>query len=271
MSTSLDQNAIEQVTALAVANAKLPGTDVPIAVIPAGYKVEALESFNKTRTFFNRMYATHLIPDFVRYVDQYADKTDKPQCFVSHVNFSAYLAFDKGTPEKPLSASHSTTLTLEKTAEYTALNNIVNVQLTQRELADFIEDFTPNIRAFHNNEELDLGKAVAAVRAITIESAQSQTSVIGDMSSSGSLLEQVEARAAQHVLPTSFEFDCTPYHGLCGHVARLRVSVLTGGDKPRLKLRIMSEGQYRETIVNNFTDILNEKLSNTVDVFIGNV
>lgn len=48
-------------------------------------------------------------------------------------------------------------------------------------------------------------------------------------------------------------------------------TLLTGGDKPKLKLRIMSEGQYRETIVNNFTDILNEKLSNTVDVFIGNV
>src|SRR5690606_13338377 len=137
------------------------------------------------------------------------------------------------------------TLTLKPTAAYTALLAAVGQRLDQQQLAEFLEDWAPNLTACAGDEKLNTAQAITGIRKMTIKATSQRDSTVGDLNHARSAMDEIEARS-QETLPTRFEFTTVPFEGLQPATITLRLSVITGSDAPVLKLRWVAEEAQRE-------------------------
>lgn len=84
---------------------------------------------------------------------------------------------------------------------------------------------------------LKLPRAVASIRRITIAAKKEVTSSQDSFKGARTALEEIEAKSEEEMF-AGFRFACHPYHGLNQRSFEIRMSILTGGDAPKLVLRI---------------------------------
>lgn len=243
--------------------------------LPENVKVESLERFMPNRRRYRGNMATTQIDQFAEYTNTTAAETLEGQdaltvpCFVDPENMTAKVFFDLGTVEKPGHGDHTAQLDLPKTAAFQELLGKNGRPLDQKELAEWLEDWAPQLTVTaENGEPLNLPAAVGAVRRITIGATAESTNEESTFGGRRSSMSEIEAKN-RDTLPAFIEFTCEPYHGLDERTFRLRVSLITG-EKPRLVMRIVRLEHHQEEMAKEFREHLVHSLDgNLVDTFVG--
>ncbi|NNA48583.1 YfdQ family protein [Pseudomonas lactis] len=265
---SLTKEAIQLITDTALeATGKKLETLVPTVVLPESAKIVDLERFQAGRSRFRGTYSTHSLADFSAYVVERAALGARG--FIDQDAMSCVLLFNLGTADVPGHADDRAVLKLKPTAGYTAAQQIGGRGISQKDLSDWIEDWhqylTPVDEA---GNAIPVAKAIAAVRTITIKASSESETTVGETSASRSAMDQIEARSKE-TLPVSLQFSTIPFEGLTEQVITLRLSVITSGAVPVLKLRWVGEEVQREDIAQEFKSVLQEKIGESAALSLG--
>lgn len=255
---SMDKSAIQQIQDSAnipelvkqlknIGNAE---TATPLVFVPDSMSLESLEKYMPIAARFRLHLKTGSLPDFISYNNAYADAD--AQCFISAKNMTANTIFDLGTVTYPLHKEHKATLQLEKTAAYQAVCDVDGLRMGQKDAAEFVEEWADNIKTTSKSgEEMTTVQAAAKLRDLTITQAREVNSKVHDFGVSMSAMETIEAKD-QDLIPGELLFTCAPYNSFESRAFKLRVGMLTGGDKPEIKLRILQVEAIKEIISEEF-------------------
>lgn len=241
-----------------------------LVVLPDSVSLQSLERYQPMRDRFRGALKTQSLRDFSKYVERHNDTGmgETPGGFIDQDAMSATVIFNLGTPDEAGHGDDRATLALKPTAAYTAVQTIVGKTLSQQALAEWIEDWAPHITATAGNETLSNPAAISGIRKMTIKATSQRDSSVGDFSASRSAMDDIEAKS-QETLPTAFLFQLIPFEGLAGSVINLRLSVITGEDKPVLKLRWVGEESQREDFAREFKAVLESEVGGFVPLTIG--
>lgn len=271
--SQLNGEAIQEVKKLVLSSAHLgdlQGLACPTALLPDDVSIVSLEHLSLERFRFRGNMITTSIEDFVRYSVGYASEEEKARCFIDADNMVARSIFNIGTLDNPGHADNAASIKLKKTAPFRALLGINGDHLSQKQIAEWLEDWSGYLVAFDaEGNTLDITKAVQAVRRVTIQQTNAADHEDGDFSGKKSLMQSIEA-SSKDVMPVAFEFKCVPYEGLDERAFSLRNSLLKSGE-PVFVLRIVQLEAQEEAIATEFRDLLIGKFaSKPVETFIGN-
>lgn len=259
-------------TQLVLEHAKTATSEAPQIVLPVGYELTNLESSMKFRQHYRCGFETDSVTDYINYVEMFDVEGSK--CFINSEYMNAKTIFDMGNVEKPGHQKHHAKLGLNKTAAYESLLNINGRKLDQKVLSDWLEDWKEVISVVGiDGEALTAMQAAAAVRKITIEASRKMENEVGDFNAHMSAMEKIEATSSM-VMPSMVEFTCKPYRDLKERKFTLRVSILTGGDKPVLVMRLLQLEAIQEEITEEFKALIVDSLKDkecVTKTFIGNV
>ncbi len=270
----LSKEAIQHIESQAVIAAAKPITidgGATVTVLPEGIRLQPLEQFQPLRDRFRGAMATHSIQDFANYVagheiDEAA--TVEQRGFIDQDAMRATVIFNLGTPGAAGHGDDTATLTLKPTAAYAAMQGIVGKPHSQQALAEWLEDWLPNLQAKAGEADLPMLQAINAVRRMVIKATSQRDSNVGDFSSSRSAMDEIEAKS-QDTLPSAFIFTTVPFEGLQPAHITLRLSVITGRDEPMLKLRWVGEEAQREEFAREFKAVLEQEVGGFVPLTIG--
>jgi uncharacterized protein YfdQ (DUF2303 family) len=273
-----DKSAIEAITEAAAITAASEATSSAFARhqvvhLPEQFKTHDLEAFLPGRRRARGTMSTELTPDFAKYVEAHAEPGTT--VFVDKASMKAVAVLNLGIPSLPGHADNKATLALKSEAAYDALLSIANGQAkSQTAIAEWMEDWAHLIDCFTENEsgivDMSTSKAIAAVRNITIEAARKVESQESQLSASSSAFESVKA-SSKHQLPVFIHVSLEPYLGLGKRMFRLRLGILTGGDKTTVVLRVIKMEEHQQEMAQEFAAIVNLALEHTAHpVLIGN-
>jgi len=265
---SLTKEAIQLITDTALeATGKTLHTLVPTVVLPDSSKVVNLEQFQAGRSRFRGAYSTHSLADFSAYV---ADRAaPDARGFINQDEMSCVLLFNLGTVAEPGHADDRAILKLKATAGYTAAQAIGGRGISQKDLSDWIEDWHQYLTPVdEEGNAIPVAKAIAAVRTITIKATSESETTVGDTGASRSAMDQIEARSKE-TLPVALQFRTIPFEGLTEQQITLRLSVITSGVQPVLKLRWVGEEVQREDIAQEFKAVLQRNIGDATTLSLG--
>lgn len=238
-----------------------------VVALPDSFHVEDLDKFQPTRRRLCGTLCTSNEQHFVGYCQQNKEAgaivtIDADEMLaVAHLNF--------GTAKAPGHADNLAKLNYQKTAEYQALLQMVGRNVSQRELAEFLEDFVHLIKCFDDaSNEITLGHAVAAVRKVTIESLSNTDSEVSSLQESRSTFESIKASSKQP-LPTRISFTCTPYFGLPERKFNCRLTVAVGEKAPRMGLTLIHRELHKQEMAEQAVQQLSAALGSEMPVYVG--
>jgi uncharacterized protein YfdQ (DUF2303 family) len=275
---SLDKDAIRELQREAL-QANIHGAmaaGVRELAIPKDWSLQNLDHLFNGPLHFKYTFSTHLPADFCRYIAAMGGM-GSGHLVIDVDDMESRLVFDQGTPDQPGHGLHKAELRLRPTAAYHAMP-AHPTSFTQRELADWLEDWAPHLTAYDSDgEELPIRQVVAAVRSIDIEAMSKQSSHVQDLGEQQTLMTSVEAKS-KHVLPSGLKMTLVPYYGLPESDVYLRLGLRTGTSTPTLtlapcQLEALREswGQQLHTVL---VDHLNTELpdaTGALQVFIGSL
>lgn len=265
---TISKEALQYIGDLALAGAakSLP-TNTPVALVPDSSSVVDLEKYQSGRSRFRGTYATHSLADFGAYVVERA--APDARGFIDQDAMRCVVLFNIGTPENPGHADDRAMLALKATAAYAAVQAVTDTNLSQKQLSDWIEDWSQHLAAVsEEGENMSLAKAIAAVRTITVKARSESDHSVSETSASRSAFDAIEA-SSKETLPAWLLVQLTPYEGLGTHEIKLRVSVITSGSAPVLKLRWVGEETQREAIAQEFKDYLAKSVQASAKLALG--
>jgi uncharacterized protein YfdQ (DUF2303 family) len=265
---SLTKEAIQLITDTALeASGKALATQTPTIVLPEGCQVVTLEKWQAGRSRFRGIYSTHSLADFGTYVADRAISTAKG--FIDQDEMTCTLLFNLGNDLAPGHADDRAVLRLKASAGYKAAQAIGGRAMSQKDLSDWIEDWHQYLKPVDDEgKEIPVAKAIAAVRTITVKATSESETTLGDTSASRSAMDQIEARSKE-TLPAALLFSTIPFEGLTEQQINLRISVITSGAQPALKLRWVGEEVQREDIAQEFKTVLQEKIGTNASLSLG--
>lgn len=264
----MDKTAIELIQNTAIAAAAMEaGKGLDVVALPQGLALASLEPFQKQRSRFRGTFTTGSLDDFVEYVGSRGG--EGTVCFVESQRMAARAFFNLGTEQNPGHGDHIAVLSLEATAPYKATQAVNGVKMSQQQLAEWLEDWNAFLSASDvDGNNIEMRRAITAARRITIEAIRKEEHTTENMRASRSAMEDIEAKSKDG-LPAEFHVRCEPYLGLGDMVLRLRLSVLAGGDKPALIMRIVQYEALQEEMAERFKDRLTAKLGDTAKTLVG--
>lgn len=265
---SLTKEAIQLITdtAIQAAGVKLE-TDAATVVLPEGCQVISLEKWQVGRSRFRGIYSTHSLADFSAYAADRAIPTAKG--FIDQDEMTCTLLFNLGDDLDPGHADDRAVLKLKASAGYKAAQSIGGRAMTQKDLSDWIEDWHQYLTPVDDEgKAIPVAKAIAAVRTITVKATSESETTVGDTSASRSAMDQIEARSKE-TLPVALQFNTIPFEGLTEQQITLRLSVITSGAQPVLKLRWLGEEVQREDIAQEFKTVLQAKIGDAAALSLG--
>ncbi|EMK5833861.1 DUF2303 family protein [Citrobacter sedlakii] len=270
--SQVDSGTFKQVKDLVLSGYHLNdinGLACPTALLPEDTRVESLERFSLERFRFRGAMSTTSIDDFARYSKGYASAEEPARCFIDADNMTARSVFNIGTLDNPGHADNVASITLKKTAPFRALLGIDGDRLSQKQIAEWLEDWSDYLTAFDaNGETMTIAQAATAVRRVSIQQINQADHEDNDFSGKKSLMQSIEA-SSKDVMPVAFEFKCVPYEGLEERRFKLRNSLLKSGEACFV-LRIVQREAQEEAIANEFRDLLISKFDgDSVETFIG--
>jgi uncharacterized protein YfdQ (DUF2303 family) len=265
---SLSKEAIQLITDTALqASGKELETDTPAVVLPEGCQIVTLEKWQAGRSRFRGIYSTHSLADFTAYTAGRAIPAAKG--FIDQDEMTCTILFNLGDDADPGHADDRAVLRLKASAGYKAAQAITGRAMSQKDLSDWIEDWHQYLTAVDEaGQAMGISKAIAAVRTITVKAASESDHTVSETSASRSTMDQIEARSKE-TLPTSLLFSVVPYEGLTEQQIQLRLSVITSGSQPALKLRWVGEEVQREDIAQEFKAVLQDKIGATAYLVLG--
>ncbi len=237
-----------------------------VTALPEDFKVRDLENYLPFRRRPRGTMATRIIAAFAEYAMAHAG--DGATVFVDPADMTATAVLDLGSVESPGHADNKAKLTPNKTADYAALLQITAGPRSQQDVAEFLEDWAGQVLCFNGADEIKAPLAIAAVRKITIESAQRVESEEQSLSATRSAFESIKA-SSQDPLPTTIYFACQPYADLAERTFVLRLSILTGEKTPKLVLRVQKLDTHAEEMANELVERITDAIGPELPVLVG--
>jgi uncharacterized protein YfdQ (DUF2303 family) len=229
-----------------------------VVALPNDFAVHDLEKMLANRRRQRATVNTTSLAGFQSYVE--AQHEEGAMVFVDPIKMQATAVLNAGTPEAPGHADHVCVFSPPKTAAWAALSGILGQRLNQRTLAEFFEDWAPHISAWSQpgGLQLDLPKAIAAIRKVTIESVRKAETEQSQLSQSASTFESVSAQSSLP-LPRWTVFTCTPYADTtAARRFELRLSIITSEKEPMLTLRLAKAEQHAEEMGRDLLSLCHE-------------
>lgn len=260
----MDATAIKQIQDTAadvIRQNQLAVTQTPVVALPESVKVHNLEPFHGLRSRFRGAFSTADAESFATNVGAWDGSAP---VFVDARAMSATAIFNLGDLEQPGHADHTAALKLDSTAAFKALTEANGEHRSQRELAEWMEDWAEFITV----PGLDIKKAIAAIRRVQISATATEETKVADMSESRSTLEQIDAKSGDAQLPSLLTFTCEPYHGLPAHSFECRIALIRRQNTSLLVLRIRRLEHDREQIARAFKELIATKLPQA-SIFVG--
>ncbi|MFK0090683.1 DUF2303 family protein [Pseudomonas sp. NPDC090755] len=265
---SLSKEALQLIVDQAlVAAGKSLDTSTPTVLVPDSATVVDLERYQAHRNRFRGTYTTHSLADYTAYVVERSAPAARG--FIDQDNMSCIVLFNLGTPDQPGHADDRAMLRLKASAAFAAVQAVCGQSLAQKTLSDWIEDWHQHLTATdENGASMSIAKAIAAVRTITVKASSESDHAVSETRASRSTMDQIEA-SSKETLPAWLDFKVIPFEGLGEQVIRLRVSVITSGSQPVLKLRWIGEEAQREDIAQEFKSVLQDKIGSNAVLSLG--
>jgi uncharacterized protein YfdQ (DUF2303 family) len=266
----MDKSAIEtlqQARQIEQANQALaplmPEGSNKVVALPENHKLHNLESYQANRYRYRGTMCTESISAFAEYATSHNQKG--ATCFINAEIMNAQLIFNIGEKYAPGHCDHTAILGLEKTAPYSALLGIINKRQTQKEIAEFIEDWRDFITCFTeedeegNRQQIRLPRALHSVRNITIEAKAVSSNEERTFGATKSAMESIDV-SKENLPPAIINFTCQPYADLNERTFSLRLGVLTT-NPPGVTLRIVRQEQIGEEMAEEFKALLEVRLN----------
>lgn len=229
-----------------------------LVALPSDFQVHDLEHCLPHRRRARGTMTTEALASFADYFTTHAETG--ATVFVDKDAMKAVGVLNLGDSAKPGHADNKAILALKSVPAFDALRKIANGQAqTQAAVAEWVEDWQDLIKCYSHPDGEELGqqvangRAIAAIRAITIEAARKVESEEGQLSASRSAFESVKA-SSKHTLPTHIYFKTVPYVGLAERTFVLRLGILTTGDKTSIVLRPVKMEEHQQAIAEEFAD-----------------
>lgn len=262
----LSKEAIQHIEANAIAAmGTMPRQQVPTIALPKDMAVHNLERFAEQRARFRGEMLTASIADFASYVLHHGEANTA--AFIDQERMACRAFFNLGTQANPGHGDDTAMLLLKPTAAYSAVLAIAGKLLSQRELAEWMEDWAHCLQVRAGEEVLAVAAACAAVRNITIKAGSERTHTEHNFGAARSAMDEIEAKS-QDRLPTELVVVTEPYDGLLPQSIVLRLSVITG-EKPQLKLRWVREEAQHEEIAQDFKRVIQQEVGGSAIVTLG--
>lgn len=262
--------ALQESAAIAQAGLQLvdSANTKDVIALPSDFKLHDLEQYLPNRRRARGTMVTSVLSSFADYSKAHAEVG--ASVFINPDSLRAVTVLNLGTPTVPGHTDNRVTLELEKTAAYKALTGIANgTGRSQKEVAEFLEDWQDHVKCFDDSGEIKTSKAIAAVRKITIESMRKMESEEQSLSASKSAFESIQA-SSKEPLPTVIYFQCEPYAGLDSRLFVLRLGVLTGETTPKVNMRIVKAEQHQEEMAKELAEkITLQLLGDAIPVLLG--
>lgn len=239
-----------------------------LVALPSDFRTHDLEQYLPHRRRARGTMSTECLGSFAEYFKTHAE--GGATVFVDKDAMKAVGVLNLGSAEYPGHADNKAVLTLKSLAAFDALRKIATGQAqSQAAVAEWIEDWQDQIQCLYKPDDhdaignvLSIGKAIAAIRAITIEAARKVESEEGQLSASRSAFESVKA-SSKHMLPTLIVFKTAPYVGLQERIFNIRLGILTTGDKTTIVLRTVKMEEHQQAMAEEFADIVAAELRAT--------
>lgn len=265
---SLSKEALELIQEQTIAAV---GRDVPtlgpVVIVPQNFNVVDLERYQEGRNRFRGTFSTHSLADFSAYLVERAAPAARG--FIDQDAMSCVVLFNLGTPEEPGHADDRAVLRLKASAAFAAVQAVCGQNLAQKTMSDWIEDLNQYLSATdESGAVMSIAKAIAAVRTITVKASSESDHAVSEIRASRSTMDAIEA-SSKETLPAWLDFKVIPFEGLGEQVIRLRMSVITSGSQPMLKLRWLGEEAQREAIAQEFKQVLEEKVGESAQLALG--
>lgn len=242
---------------------------LPVA-IPGNFALADVEKmvapYRATRRRLSGCLKTPNEAHFIAYCR--ANKQPGAMVSVDAQDMSAEALLNFGTTEAPGHADNRAKLVYHQTASFQSLLRVNKRDLSQRELAEWMEDNTGELECFAETGAIATGHAIAAVRNIDIDAIAKVESSVEQLSESRTAFENVKA-SSKSPLPVRIYLTCEPYIGLPPRTFVCRVSIATGEKAPRLRLSIINLEQHQQEMAQEAVDQITEALGNDMPVYIG--
>lgn len=232
-----------------------------MAVLPGNHQLVSTEKYQKLRNRYRGQLKTDSLNGFADYVNTFNDDpgAEQAKLFVDKQEMNAIAFFNLGTHDLPGHGDHTALLLMNPRAEYKSAVAMNGKAPSQRDLAEWLEDYAPYITAFDaNNEAMTSAEAAYAVRNLTIGTTSQVESNQGNTGHAMSAMEAVEAKS-RGKLPTSLTFTCIPYDGMNEQVLTIRLVTAGQKDGPMFRTRIVGYEVLQEQIATDFCLLLAEK------------
>lgn len=238
--------------------------------LPSDFKTHDLEHLMAARRRARGHMQTHSIDALAQYIEQHHE--EGAMVFVDSDAMAATCVLNLCADNYPGHADNLATVTLKRSAAYTALLDANNRIKPQKDAAEWLEDYASFITCLTDVDgelkEIPTKTAVHALRHLKQDASRTVESKVGSLSASTSALDQVAVSSSESI-PTFVAFHCTPYLGLPSRSFTVRLGILTG-DKPGVVLRIVNPEQHQEEMAQQLADAVRAAVpQNTATVVLG--
>ncbi len=261
----MDKSAIQEIASMA--KITQPKTFTPTLARHTSTELINIEQYQEARSRFRGTLRTQSIDDFCFY----ATTQSQAAVFINAADMEAKAFFNLGDEKQPGHGDYNAELRLKTTAPFRQLHMIIGNKMNQKTAAEWIIDWRDHLVAVDESDNPieSISNVIAAIRNIKITANRSSEHTEGNLKSSRSALEDIEA-SSKHQIPAGFKFTCTPYEGLSSREFYLRLSIHTTGDAPTIKLNVTMLEAAEEAMANEFKELLEVKLTeDSVDVIVG--
>lgn len=263
--------AIDQAGAISTANQSIELSlhhSTGFVTLPSDFKTHDLEHLMASRRRARGHMQTHSIDALAQYIEQHHEKG--AMVFVDSDAMAATCVLNLLAEDSAGQADNLATVTLKRSAAYTALLDANNRVKPQKDAAEWLEDYGAFIACLDDDgKEIPTKTAIHAMRHLKIDASRAVEAKVGSLSTSTSALDQVAVTSA-HSIPTFLNFTCLPYLGLPYRTFVLRLGILTG-DKPGVVLRIINPEQHQEEMAAQLAQAVRAAVpESTARVVLGN-
>lgn len=231
-----------------------------VLALPKDFAVHDLEGYLVQRRRQRGAVQTPVAASFAAYVHSHAE--NGATVFIDCTAMSATAVLNLGTPGAPGHADNTATFAPPPLAAYQGMRTVADgVSKTQQRVAEWMEDWQDLITCLDaDGTQIPTGKAVAAVRRITIEAMRKQESEVAQLRSTTSTFEDIQAKSVEPI-PARIQLQCVPLHGLPQRTFALRLGIVTGEKQPGLVLRIVRLEDHLEGMARDIEELVKRELS----------
>lgn len=262
--------ALSQHSCLDAANFIGAGCSIPAVIMPSERQVASLEHLLDSPVFHRVTYNTERLDDFCRYVGN--ARRDGTAVFVKPDGSGAQAIIDFGDHDHPQWQRHKAGLNMKHTAEFAACLGINGKAMTQRQIIEWLEDWG-HIASGVNaaGESLTVPRIIAALRRIDLKASRAASHEDRNFGATRTAMEEIEASSGDGAMPDIIKIVCQVYPCTKQREVTLRLSLLTGDDKPTLKARIIGLDTINKEVAEEIEMEIITRLGDSSSVFVGSV